>query len=350
VPVMPHGTVNHATKDKTVESDATIDDVGRTSMSEPRITVVITSYNQKVFLSQAIDSVISQTLRPHEILIADDHSTDGSIELIEDYAARHPGWIKAIIQPRNVGVAKNRNEALSRVKGDMVTFLDGDDRFLPRKLEREFATYRATPNVQIVHSNMFGIDRSGRRLRVWADGEVPPEGYVFARVLARRYPGGTTFRNELAETRCLREVGGYDENLPRYGDWDLIIRLTRRFRTAYCPEPLTEYRRHEDSLSHAPGPVHLAAVLMIYEKDRPLLGDLWDRDRADIERCFQKQFALLSQLAAMEAMDSHNRKMAFEYWAKSLGHDRKSRPVLLARIFLPRWAYRGLASAYHGTK
>lgn len=315
-------------------------------MSEPRISVIITSHNQRDFLSEAIESVISQTLRPYEILIADDQSTDGSIELINEYAAHHPGWIKALIQPRNVGVAKNRNYALAMVEGDFVTLLDGDDRFLPRKLELEYATRRAHPDAKVVHSNVYYTDRAGRRTRLWADGEAPPEGYVFPQVLARRYPRGMTFRNELVETRCIREVGGYDETLPRYGDWDLIIRLTKRFRTAYCPEPLTEYRRHPDSLSHAPGPVHLAAVRMIYEKYRPLLGDLSERDRGDIERSFRDRFALLSQRAAMEAMDSHDRKVAFDYWARSLRYDSRSRPVLLVRIFLPAWAYRGLRSAY----
>jgi glycosyltransferase involved in cell wall biosynthesis len=315
-------------------------------MVNPTISVVITSYNQKQLLVEAIESVIAQTLRPHEILIADDHSTDGSADLIEVYVARHPGWIKALIQPRNVGVAKNRNEALSRVQGDLVTFLDGDDRFLPRKLEQEYATYRATPNAPIVHSNIYHIDRTGRRLRLWADREAPPEGYVFPQVLARRYPGGTTFRNELVETRCLREVGGYDETLPRYGDWDLIIRLTQRFQTAYCPEPLTEYRRHGDSLSHAPGPVHLAAVMRIYEKYRPTLADMTEHDREDVERSFRDTFARLARRSAREAMDSNDRRVAFEFWARALEYDRGGSPALLGRVMLPARVYRVLRSIY----
>jgi len=315
-------------------------------MSGPRISVIITSYNQRYFLSEAIESVLAQTLRPHEILIADDHSTDGSIDLIKTYTERHRDWIRPLIQPRNVGVARNKNSALAMVEGDLVTLLDGDDRFLPRKLELEFAAYRAHPDARIVHSNIYYIDREGRRICLWADGEAPPEGHVFAQVLARKYPRGTTFRNELVETRCVREVGGYDEALPRYGDWDLIIRLTRRFQTIYCPEPLTEYRRHPDSLSHAPGPVHIDAVMAIEQKYRPFLAELPEHDRKEIERAFRRNLGRLARRSAMEAMDSSDRKIAFDYWLRGIRYDSGLSPVLLGRIILPAWAYRGLRSAY----
>jgi glycosyltransferase involved in cell wall biosynthesis len=314
----------------------------------PRISVIITSYNQRDFLAEAIDSVLSQTLRPWEILIADDHSTDGSDDLIRGYVDRNPGWVKALIQPRNVGVAKNKNLAVGAVQGDLVTLLDGDDRFLPWKLEREYETYRTSPDARVVHSDLYYINIKGRRIRQWADGRPPPQGDVFAKVLARRYPRGTTFRNELVETQCIREVGGYDESLPRYTDWDLIIRLTRRFRTAYCPEPLTEYRRHPDSLSHAPGPVHIASVTQIYEKYRPSLADLPERDRADIEAAFRDMLARLTRRSAMEAMDARNRRAAFEYWARSLPLDHAWSPVLLGRILLPMRAYALLRSLSRG--
>jgi glycosyltransferase involved in cell wall biosynthesis len=318
----------------------------RTSWLEPRITVILTSYDQKRFLAEAIESAIAQTLRPHEILIADDHSTDGSVEMIEGYVSRYPGWIKAVFQPQNVGVARNRNQALAKVDGTLMTVLDGDDRFLPTKLEREYATYRASAGAQIVYSNIYDIDQNGRRTRLWAESETAPDGYIFPQVLARRFPHGTTFRNELVETRCYREIGGYDETLPRYGDWDLIIRLTQRFRTAYCPEPLTEYRRHPESLSHAPGPVHLAAVMRIYEKYRPAIADMTRHDREMIEKSFRDTFARLARRSAREAMDSQNRKTAFEYWARGMKYDHGWNPALFSRIILPAWLYEVMRTAY----
>src|SRR3970040_876763 len=108
--------------------------------------------------------VISQTLRPHEIIVTDDHSIDGSAEVIGSYLARYPGWIRGLFRSRNVGVSRNRNSALAEVRGDLLTILDGDERFLPRKLEMEVATYMNHSEAQIVHSNFYYIDSSGRRI------------------------------------------------------------------------------------------------------------------------------------------------------------------------------------------
>ena len=316
-------------------------------MTDPQITVIITSYNQREFLVEAIESVNAQTLRPREILIADDASTDGSAEVIRDYGKRHAGWIRPLLQRENLGVARNRNLALSKAEGDFVTLLDGDDRFLPRKLEQEYATRLARPGARVVFSNIYDLDRTGRRIRLWADGESPPQGSVFPQVLARQYPHGTTFRNELVDIDCIRKVGGYDETLPRYGDWDLLIRLAERYEVAYCPEPLTEYRRHLDSLSGAPGPVHLRAVTMIYEKYRPRFASLSERDRAEVERSFRNMFAALARRSAREAMDARDRRAAFDYWMRAQRWSPAWSPILLSRILLPTWAYRGLRSAYN---
>ena len=103
----------------------------------PRISVYITSYNQKEYLVEAIDSVLNQTLKPFEIIIVDDCSTDGSREVIAGYALRYPDLVNPIYHTRNQGVAQARIDALQMVTGDYVTYVDGDDRYLPTKLEKE---------------------------------------------------------------------------------------------------------------------------------------------------------------------------------------------------------------------
>ncbi len=101
----------------------------------PKISVFITSYNQKKFLVEAIESVLSQTLKPVELIIVDDRSTDGSQEVIGEYARRYPDLIRPYYQEMNVGIAANKAFAQQHVNGDWLTYLNGDDRFLPQKLE-----------------------------------------------------------------------------------------------------------------------------------------------------------------------------------------------------------------------
>ena len=109
----------------------------------PTISVYITSYNQREFLAEAIDSVLAQTLPPHQIIVVDDCSTDGSQDIIADYARAHRGLFSPIYHRDNTGVAQVRADALAAVTGDLVTYVDGDDRYLPTKLEQEAAALKA---------------------------------------------------------------------------------------------------------------------------------------------------------------------------------------------------------------
>src|SRR5438067_11728928 len=134
-------------------------------MIPPRVSVIITSYNQQEYLREAIESAIDQTVAAVEIIVADDHSTkDGSIETIREYAARYPGLVRGIFQEKNVGIPKNRNSALRMVRGDYVTILDGDDRLLPRFIERHGAALIANPQAHVSYSNRDDINHLGERL------------------------------------------------------------------------------------------------------------------------------------------------------------------------------------------
>ena len=118
------------------------------------ITVYITSYNQEAFLKDAIDSVLSQELAADEIIIIDDCSTDGSKELIKDYASRHK-QIRFHLNEKNLGVAQSRIKALSMVKSDYVTYVDGDDVYLPNKLKVEANLIKNTGCDLVFSNNMY---------------------------------------------------------------------------------------------------------------------------------------------------------------------------------------------------
>ena len=141
-----------------------------------RISIIITSYNKRDYLVEAVDSVIAQTLRPHEIIIADDGSGDGSRETIRSYMDRYPGWIRGIFQEQNVGIPKNRNAALRTVTGNYVGILDGDDLFLPSKLEKQVAALRANPDAKVVYSNFRRVEEDGTTEVEFRFDEPQPQG------------------------------------------------------------------------------------------------------------------------------------------------------------------------------
>jgi len=270
-----------------------------------KISVIITSYNQKNYLREAIESVLKQTLFPYEIIIVDDCSSDGSQDMILDYARRYPDLIRAFCHEEGLGIPKNRNFALRQVRGDLICFLDGDDRFLPSKLELELETLQRHPEASLVFSNIYYIDEQGQRTGLWAERDAPPTGYVLKETFSLDWPKGHTYRNELMTRDALEQVGFYDEELDIWEDWELRIRFTSRFRVAYCAVPLVEYRLHPKGISRTSGTdLYITIMRRAYKKNRHLLENLSARDRRSVER---KLFDLFFQLKTGAAFERGGR-------------------------------------------
>jgi glycosyltransferase involved in cell wall biosynthesis len=238
------------------------------------VSACITSYNQSRFLVEAIDSVLAQTLPPAEILIVDDASSDESPAIIAAYAARYPDLIRPILRQRNQGVAATFNEGLASASGDYLSFLAGDDRWLPAKLERETERLTAADRPDGVYGDFYFTDASGARRFRWANGRRPPEGHVLPQVLGRDYPRRTLFRAELVNLSLWRQAGGFDPTFGLYEDWDMKIALAARLRFGYVDAPLSEYRRHGQGLSMADPAAHLAATDHIERKHAALYQSL----------------------------------------------------------------------------
>ncbi len=307
-----------------------------------KISVYITSYNQKALLPEAIESVLAQTLRPHQIIIVDDASRDGSQELIRGYAARYPGLITPVLHQRNQGVAAARNSALQRATGEYITYVDGDDRYLPRKLEREAAALRAHPQARIAFSDVYVINRRGERIDRWTRTAKPPQGDVFAHTFARAFPGRRLFRNELVHLPSWKASGAgwYDPHLRMYEDYDLRIRLTRRLQAVYVDEPLSEYRRHEGSLRSAHPRQYLEAFEYICAKNAPLLEGLDARRRAWVERRLDAWRAELWRRMAWHALREEaswwrRRRRALACTRRAWGYERRLPLPFLMRLLFP---------------
>jgi hypothetical protein len=160
-------------------------------------------------------------------------------------------------------------------RGDLLCILDGDDRWLPQKLEKEWTALQKNPGAQIAYSGVSLIDGSGAYLASWNEGlrGDPPAGDVLVEVYSKCFFRSTrsVFRNELVTHHAFQEEGHCDERLDSYWDWERKIRYTARFKAAYSGESLVEYRKHGTGFSKRPGGVHLKAFVDVYEKHLPLL-------------------------------------------------------------------------------
>jgi glycosyltransferase involved in cell wall biosynthesis len=279
-----------------------------------RISLVITSYNQREYLSEAIESALSQTVPYFEIIVTDDGSHDGSQELIQRYAKRYPGLIRAHIQPKNIGIPRNRNSALERVRGDLVGILDGDDRLHAERNERQIAALREHSSARAVYSNMWQMDQQGERIELRY--KTPqPSGNILAEVFAGKMG---IMRTMLASYSDVNEVGFLDPDFWHYDGYELSLRLASQCSFVYVPEPLVEHRRHDKGYSQQilklPA-ARLQELRGIFEKDRHLLSAL---PRAEALWAERRYLAWLSKMEGKLAWRQGQRRQALITWWRGL--------------------------------
>ena len=305
-------------------------------MNGDDVTVIITVHDDDEFVATAIESVLSQTVSPGEVVIVDAASTDDSRDVIASYASESDLIVPVFLE-EDPGIPAMRNVGLDHATGQLITFLDGDDAFEPEKLETELKRVRETdPETRVVFSNYQYVDDQGVPLREWATTGPPPTGSVLRHCLMREWPRGSLFRSELVPRALMQEVGAYDESLEIYEDWDLKIRLAAASDVAYCPEVLSAYRRHGGGISQrATASDHLAATRYIYEKHASLLDQLDETGRQDVESALEKR---MSSLAALAAFEEHGQLAgARRYLQHLLAHPSDLTGIRThVRFFLPR--------------
>ncbi len=235
----------------------------------PVVSVIVVSFNHRAFAVTALDSVAAQTFGDFELIVIDDASTDGSPELLEAWMAAwdRPGLL--LLHKENQGGCSTLNEAITHAKGEVLAFLSTDDVWLPRHLEVLVPSLRALdPRYGVVYSDAVVIDEAGRLVKesfIKAERslDLPPEGELWPVLIRGNFiPGvGSVIRRS-----CLDHVGPYDERL-RFEDWDMWLRLARRYLFAYVPEVVSQYRVVTTSLVRSLGNTVYLSNIDIYRKN-----------------------------------------------------------------------------------
>ena len=113
--------------------------------ADPRVSVIMAVHNEERFLAEAVDSVLAQDYTDFEVIVSDDGSTDGMLEIARTLGLRAPERIRVIRAERNQGKPFALNRALAVRRGQLISWLDGDDVMLPGKLARQVAVLTPTP-------------------------------------------------------------------------------------------------------------------------------------------------------------------------------------------------------------
>ena len=230
----------------------------------PWVSVIIPTYNRRDLLREAIRSVLEQSFRDFELIVVDDGSEDGTREMIQ---REFPGLLTYIYQ-ENQGVSRARNRGIETSRGKYIAFLDSDDLWLKKKLERQVQFMQQNPEAMICYTDEIWI-RRGVRVNP-KKKHAKHSGWIYPQCLPLCIisPSSVLMRRELLE-----EVGGFDPEFPVCEDYDLWLRVALRYPIHLIPEKLIVKRGgHPDQLSHRSWGNDIwrvRALLKILQKELP---------------------------------------------------------------------------------
>lgn len=233
--------------------------------ADPTVSVVLPTYDRADVLDRAIESVLSQSYDDFELLVVDDDSTDDTAAVVDAFDDSRVTFLE---HDENRGACAARNTGIRESTGEFVAFQDSDDEWHPEKLRKQMDIFEyAPPSVGVVYT---GFTRLGDGSESYhpGPGVDPKEGAVRDSLLRQNF---VTTQAAAVRRRCFDEVGGFDERLPRFQDWELWIRLSKRYEFRVVDESLVTAYDRPDSISNDPHAL-VEARKLIVEKH----GDAFD--------------------------------------------------------------------------
>jgi GT2 family glycosyltransferase len=300
-----------------------------TARAAPSFSVVIAVHNAVTTITEAIESVIAQTVAPLELIVCDDGSTDGTGEAVAAY--EHVTYLRK----EHAGVASAWNAAFERARGEFFAVLGADDIFDAERLEalKELAVQR--PDLDILCTDAV-LERDGRAVGTFS-ATCPFEiADQKAAILERCFCIAPAVRRE-----TLVAVGGFDESLRSGSDWECAIRLLHSgARAGLVEEPLYRYRVEGETLTSDRVATRRDRVFFLERIKRSY--NLGESESAALERSLaaQRSALILTEAEAglrSQAPGARARALAV---ARSSDVSLRQRTAAIAAMLAPRTAGR----------
>jgi len=283
----------------------------------PAVSVLVVTYNHARFVRQALDSVVAQRLpQPFEVLVSEDCSTDGTREIVQGYAKRHPHLVRLLLSERNL----HSNEVVARgvraARGRYVAVLDGDDYWTSEdKLGAQVAFLDVRPDVTICFHNVQVVDEHSQTTgRLWnAPGQPEVSG------LHELLRGNFIATSSVVYRRAaVSEIPAWYGGFFPVTDWPLHVLYAREGRIGYLDRTLGAYRLHGGGL----------------------FSTLGEREKLEANADFYRRLRAASP-GPLAAEVARGQRDYFFGWAEEFRR-RGDRRMLLRCL---RWAWEGRLSA-----
>jgi glycosyltransferase involved in cell wall biosynthesis len=217
-------------------------------MTAPKISIIVPIYNQAAFIRETVDSVLGQDYPNLELVLSDDGSTDGTSEILSEYAAREPERVKVVTSEHNTGIAGAFNRALQAHSGDYIAWLGGDDVMLPGKLSRQIAALQARPDaIGCCHDAEVFDSASGKPYGRFTEVYNGRRGVRDGGVELLLDPGYMMLPSTMMVRSSAVDGLRFDERIRVSNDWLFDIELFRRGPIVGVDDVLARYRRHQSN-------------------------------------------------------------------------------------------------------
>ncbi len=261
-------------------------------MTSPQVSVIVPTRNRREQVCEALNSIASQTLPAHEVILVDDGSDDGTAERVRN---SHP--TVQLVSQSHEGVSSARNHGIRVAAGEWLAFLDSDDRWHPTKLARQFAHRPEEHGCRLLHCDELWI-RNGKRVNP-KHRHRKRGGWIYPHCLplCAISPSAAIIHRTLFD-----DIGLFDESLPACEDYDLWLRICSREPVHYVDEALlTKTGGHADQLSRQYAGMDRFRLQALA---RQLRGTrLAPADHALTSETFRGKFSIYTQGAARRGRD-----------------------------------------------
>ena len=228
-------------------------------IQQPLISVIVPCYNHGEYLETAIESILLQSYKNHEIIVVDDGSTDNTKLVAKKYAE-----VKYVYQT-NQGLSAARNKGIEKSTGKFLVFLDADDWLVPDALLTNLKHFEQDNEVAFVAGAYeFFYMWNNEKSQIWQTNLIETP---YCHLLEKNFIG---MHASVLFQRWVFELFKYDTNLKSCEDYDLYLKITRKFKVSVHTELIAVYRIHSNNMS-SNFVLMLESALLVLEKQRKLL-------------------------------------------------------------------------------
>jgi glycosyltransferase involved in cell wall biosynthesis len=293
--------------------------------NQPLVTIITPSFNQAKYLSAAYHSVVTQSYPDIEYFIVDGGSTDGSVDLIRNWAEQKNSCLKWWVSEKDKGQADAINKGFSKATGKIIAWLNSDDLYMRGAIEKAVEIFNANPDIGLIFSDVFSIDAESKLINVMRYGDWDLLDLMEFNIIGQ--PG------VFIRKQALEKTGFLDPAYHYLLDHHLWLRIASNYKIQHVNDFFAAARFHSEAknIAQTEGFSKDAFSVIEWMKTDPKLSKIFEKNRRKIS-------AGAFRFSARYLMDGGDNAGAFSHYLKGLWHY----PPAVLKDF-PRVAYSALS-------